>query len=260
MVEALDTAPIIVHHRSLGNKYSQRLSPHSLHTRMSPEPDRTIDRRPLAARQLVFAQRSAAWLAQRRISPNAISIAGLVAGIAAGAALSCTRFVDGPASSVLWLIAAVLVQIRLLMNMLDGMVAIKSLTVSPMGELYNEIPDRVSDAATLIGLGYAAGGSATLGYIAACLAMFVAYIRAAGRVAGSHQEYCGPMAKPQRMFVVTLVAVYCGLMPTHWLFGSHSDSPWRAPAIALSLIIVGCIVTAVRRLTRIRNVLTKAPP
>ena len=38
-----------------------------------------------------------------------------------------------------------------------------------MGELYNEVPDRVSDAATLIGLGHAAEGWPVLGFLAAIL-------------------------------------------------------------------------------------------
>jgi phosphatidylglycerophosphate synthase len=52
------------------------------------------------------------------------------------------------------------------------MVAIEAGTASPVGELYNEVPDRVSDTATLIGAGYAVGGHPTLGYVAACLALF----------------------------------------------------------------------------------------
>jgi phosphatidylglycerophosphate synthase len=39
--------------------------------------------------------------------------------------------------------------------MLDGMVALASCRDSKVGELYNEVPDRVSDAAVFIGVGYA---------------------------------------------------------------------------------------------------------
>ena len=67
-----------------------------------------------------------------------------------------------------------------------------------------------------IGAGYAAGGNAVLGYVAACLAVFLAYLRAQGKVAGAHQEFCGPMAKPQRAFTMTVVALYCAVAPAHW--------------------------------------------
>ena len=48
-------------------------------------------------------------------------------------------------------------QLRLTANMLDGMVALASGRASKVGELYNEVPDRVSDAAVFIGAGLAWG-------------------------------------------------------------------------------------------------------
>ena len=44
---------------------------------------------------------------------------------------------------MLFLVAAVCVQLRLLANLLDGMVAVGSGQASRIGELYNEVPDRV---------------------------------------------------------------------------------------------------------------------
>ena len=48
-------------------------------------------------------------------------------------------------------------RLRLLANLLDGMVAIGRGIASPVGELFNEVPDRVSDTAVLLGLGVAGG-------------------------------------------------------------------------------------------------------
>ena len=61
------------------------------------------------------------------------------------------------------------------------MVAVGSGKASPLGEVYNEVPDRIADPLILIGAGFAAGGSPTLGYVAALLAVFVAYVRVLGR-------------------------------------------------------------------------------
>ena len=58
---------------------------------------------------------------------------------------------------VFWLLAALGAQLRLTANMLDGMVALVSACASKVGELYNEVRDRVSDAAVFIGAGYAWG-------------------------------------------------------------------------------------------------------
>src|SRR5690349_8833323 len=95
------------------------------------------DRRPIASRDRRIWQKIASVLAARNISPNAISIAGMFAGIVAGLALYFTRTVDGWPQRLLWLGAAVGIQLRLLANMLDGMVAIESRCASPLGELYN---------------------------------------------------------------------------------------------------------------------------
>ncbi|MGO9470072.1 MAG: CDP-alcohol phosphatidyltransferase family protein [Isosphaeraceae bacterium] len=205
------------------------------------------DRRPLASRKWRLSVALAGWLAGRGVRANAISLMGMGAGMLAGTALALTDRVAIP--SLAWIAAAALVQLRLLANLLDGMVAIQSAQASRLGELYNEVPDRVSDAATLVGLGYAAGGSAWLGFVAAILAIFVAYVRAAVRVAGGPQDYCGPMAKQHRMFLVTLTALTAAVVPRRWQ-AQLSGAGWGLPAIALGVISAGCLITAARRLSR----------
>jgi phosphatidylglycerophosphate synthase len=210
----------------------------------------------MVSRQWRFSIALAGWLARHGIRANAVSLAGMVAGILAGAALALTTSVYLPALA--WLVAAVLVQLRLLANLLDGMVAIESGQASRVGELFNEVPDRVSDSATLVGLGFAFGGIAWLGFLAAILAVFVAYIRAAIRVAGGPQDYCGPMAKPHRMFVVTLTALICVIMPYEWQ-SRLVELGWGLPAIALAIICAGCVVTVIRRLRRGARALLAKP-
>ncbi len=101
-----------------------------------------------------------------------------------------------------------------------------------------------------IGAGYGLGGQPPLGYLAACLAVFLAYLRAQGKVAGAPQEFCGPMAKPQRAFVMTLLALYCAVAPAAWQAGLLT-SEWGAVAWVLMLVVVGEFWTAGRRLRRI---------
>jgi phosphatidylglycerophosphate synthase len=218
------------------------------------------DRRPLASRDRAASKAVAHWLAVRGTSPNAISTAGMVAGIAAGAAFAITSYM----SDVLWnrlafAAAAVLIQLRLLANMFDGMVAIEVGKASPLGAMYNEVPDRVSDAAMFIGAGYALGGLPALGYVAALMAVFLAYLRAQGRVAGAHQEFCGPMAKPQRAFVMTVLAVYCAAAPADWRVDLGRPG-WGAIAWVLVLVIAGEVLTAGRRLAKIAKRLREIMP
>ena len=178
------------------------------------QPDYTPERRPIASREKKISQRMADVLAKRGVSPNLISVIGMLCGIAAGLALAATSLEVWP--RVAFIAAAVLMQLRLLANMLDGMVAVQCGKASPVGELYNEVPDRVSDAAAFVGAGYAVGSHPALGFVAAILAVFIAYIRVQGKVAGAPQDFGGPMAKPQRMFALTLLALYCGLAPPGW--------------------------------------------
>lgn len=211
------------------------------------------ERRPIASREAALSKRLADWLAHRGVSPNAISLAGMAAGVAAGGAFALTVFPDWQRAA--FLAAAVLLQLRLLGNMLDGMVAVQTGKASPLGELFNEVPDRISDTAIFIGAGYAAGSLPELGYLAACAALFTAYVRAEGKVAGAPQQFCGPMAKQQRMFVLTIVAVYYALAPQAW----QPALTWLAgtglTAAALLVIAVGGAVTAVRRLVRVGRAL-----
>jgi phosphatidylglycerophosphate synthase len=115
------------------------------------------------------------------------------------------------------------------------------------------VPDRVSDSATLIGLGYAAGGDPLLGFAAAAAAIATAYIRVLGVAAGTPAEFCGPMAKQQRMFTATVVAVLCGVAGFAHLPAAIAG--WSLPVIALAIIAVGATLTALRRLLRVARVL-----
>jgi phosphatidylglycerophosphate synthase len=174
----------------------------------------------------------------------------MFAAILGGVSLSLTRtpWLATPG----FLLAALCIQTRLMANMLDGMVAMESGRASKAGEMYNEVPDRVSDAVLCIGAGHALGGLSVLGWLAAVVAIFVAYVRVQGRVAGAPQDYCGPMAKPQRMFVLTLACLYCSLAPGAWQPSVFGGGPIAG---ALLLIVVGGLGTAFRRLGRIQRAL-----
>ena len=217
--------------------------------KMEQEADQVMDRRPLKSRSVRAFQRMAGVLAARRISPNFISVLSLVFAGGAAICLWATAHCDGWLLRACWLAAAALVQLRLLANMLDGMVAVASGRTSRLGDLYNEVPDRVSDTIILVALGWAAGGSPALGFLAALIALFVAYVRLVGAAVGTGHDFCGPLAKPQRMFFVTLLALYCAAAPAAWQPSLESGE--GLAAACLLLIIVGGALTALRRLIHI---------
>lgn len=215
-----------------------------------------MHRRPLASRDLRIFRAAASMLARAGVSANAISCLSVLFGVGAGAAFFFTA--QRPEwARALWIAGAALVQLRLIANMLDGMVALETGTASKVGELYNEVPDRLSDTAVLVGLGYAAGGHVLWGYGAALAAMLTAYVRAVGKAAGAPSDFSGPMAKPHRMFLVTLTAIFCGAAPLEW--HSIPNPPMGVPAAVLIVVTAGSLLTALRRLWRIGRALRAAP-
>jgi len=197
------------------------------------------DRRPIGARSHPLSHRLAAFLARLGLSPNAISMMSMVFAAGAGLCLAQTRAHD---RWFWWLAAAVLIVLRLLANMLDGMVAVEFNRGSPLGELFNEAPDRFSDALIFIGAGFAAGSSPHLGYLAALLAVLTAYIRTLGNQMGVHHLFIGPCAKAQRMWALVALLIYRGL------------APWQPPhllAWGLGVISLCTLLTIFRRLQKI---------
>lgn len=220
---------------------------------MPPDP---TGRRPLKSRGVPFFKRLAARLVRAGVSPNAISFASIVFAALAGLALAATGMrewdvVPLPANTMwlFWIVAAVFIQLRLIANLLDGMVAIEGYKGGATGDLWNEAPDRVADAAILIGAGFAAGSHPFLGFGAALVAFFVAYVRALGASLGAGQCFLGPQAKPHRMAVLTVACVASAVMP------QIPGMPLSWIVLALWIVIVGGAITAWRRLAFIARFL-----
>lgn len=191
------------------------------------------DRRPLASRDTSWARSIAAALARSAVTPNQISVASVVFS-AAGAVLLWLW--PTPAGLLL---AALCTQLRLLCNLFDGMVAIEGGKQSPVGALYNEFPDRLADSLLLVALGYACQYP-WLGWFGALAAALTAYIRQSGAGLGFGHDFRGPMAKQQRMFVLTLGCVL-GAAELYW------NQSHYLLLIASALIAAGAVLTCVTR-------------
>ncbi len=218
----------------------------------------TSKRRPIASREWRASKLVAAWLARRNVSPNAISVAGMTSGILAGCLFAATGYARDYAAWY-WLAGVLFVQLRLVANMLDGMVAVLADHCSPVGELYNEVPDRVSDTAIFVGLGFAAGGSVPLGFIAALAAMFTAYIRTTCVAAGASPDFRGPMAKQQRMFLVTCLGISTTVFRADRQLLHFNEWAMTPTSITLALIAAGSLMTAMRRFVASAHFLRTTP-
>ena len=191
------------------------------------------ERRPISARDTGWAHRITAWLVSVGATPNGISAASVGFAVVAGAWLAY------PAAPWTWLVAGLAVQGRLLCNLFDGMVAVEGGKQSVTGELWNDLPDRLSDTAIFVGAGYGCG-LPWLGWLAAVAALHVAYVRVLARSAGAATRFEGPMAKQYRMVLLTggcAVAIFAG------------DRAGTVISVVLAATVIGCVVTAVRRLS-----------
>lgn len=214
-------------------------------------------RRPLKSRQWPVFQKLAGSLANSGFTPNAISVASVFFAVVAGGCLAATNHQESSyVRCSLWLLSAIMIQFRLIANLMDGMVAIEGGKKSAVGDLYNEVPDRLSDPAILIGAGFAWGSCPIIGLTAALVAMFVAYVRAIGASVGVGQVFLGPFAKQQRMALMTLVCVVSAVLPPQWQ-PIHASTGIGICGVALSAIVFGGTVTAVRRLNHIARLMRK---
>jgi len=200
-------------------------------------------RRPLKTREKGWARTLAQWLAHNHVSPNGISVLSIFCAAGAGAALFFSSRLGPTWRPWLLLGAAAGIQLRLLCNMLDGMVAVEGGMQTKSGEVFNDFPDRISDALILVPAGYAVFDQAygpLLGWAAALLAIFTAYVRMLGGAAGLQQSFMGPMAKPHRMFALTLGCLL-SIIETWYIH------PGVILWIDLIIINLGCVITIWRR-------------
>ncbi|MFX0542244.1 CDP-alcohol phosphatidyltransferase family protein [Roseovarius sp. S4756] len=206
------------------------------------------NRRPLSSRDTKWAARITRMLAARGATPNGISQASMVAAAVAALAFWALAAVPvGARAVILLIIGALGCQIRLLCNLFDGMVAVEAGKAAPDGPLWNEFPDRVSDILILFGVGLGMG-QPVLGLGAACMAVLTAYTRELGASIGLAPDFCGPMAKPHRMALITGAALLA-------IFETTLVPPGTTLTIALWLVLLGAGATALRRAYRIRAAL-----
>ncbi|HLN80976.1 MAG TPA: CDP-alcohol phosphatidyltransferase family protein [Thermoanaerobaculia bacterium] len=204
-------------------------------------------RRPLKTRDRLWARSLARLLADAGVRPNWVSGASVFFAAAGGALLALSAERSEATCSLFLLAGAACAQLRLLCNLLDGLLAVEGGLGSPAGEVWNDLPDRLADPLILVGAGVATRvlpGGLTLGWLAAILALLTAYVRVLGASVGVPQDFSGPMAKPHRMAAIT---VGCIGGAVESAFGR----PPRILYLAIVAIVAGAAFTVVRRTTRI---------
>lgn len=206
------------------------------------------NRRPIKARQTHWATKCSRWLQQKGATPNGISLFSILFALLAGLSLFfALAHTTGILRAVLFIMGALMIQARLICNLLDGMVAVEGGMKSPVGAVYNELPDRVADTLIILGIGYGLASqfsiAITLGWIGAFFAVMTAYVRVLGGSCGLEQRFTGPMAKQHRMALITIIAIIAAFIPSLW-------GMWLF-FITLWVIILGSTLTTIFRTRQI---------
>lgn len=217
-----------------------------------------MERRPLKSRSTGWARVTARWMARLGVTPNQVSVLSVV-----GAALACGAFAASHALTqpsahlAALLLAGVGIQFRLLCNLIDGMVAVEHNKKTVTGDLFNDVPDRISDALIIWGAAYAVVDqpyAMSLGWVAIVLAVLSAYVRLLGGALQTPQFFLGPMAKPHRMALLTGAALVQGALA----FAPLPALPVPPLYVALWILVAGTFITCCRRLSAITRALQGA--
>ena len=173
-------------------------------------------------------------LVARRVDPDLMSAAAVLVAAIGGLCLAL-----GGGWPMLLLLVPFLAAARLVLNLLDGMVARRTGVSRPRGELWNELGDRVGDVLFIGGLAFHPGVDPRLAAGAVIAALLASYAGITARAAGGQRQYGGIMSKPGRMFVlavaapvafVTADAVPLAAAAAVILFGGIVTLGWRIAA------------------------------
>jgi phosphatidylglycerophosphate synthase len=130
--------------------------------------------------------------------------------------------------------------LRTACNALDGMVA-RGLTVSSsMGEVYNEVYDRISDALIFFCVGLTGHGRIELAFVATICILINSYLGIIGKASGGSRIYAGLVGKADRMILLGIVGIIS--------FFKYNVNYWN---VVLIVIIAGTCIAMIQRISLI---------
>ncbi len=206
-------------------------------------------------RTTVKGRRRSAWirrlillLMRLGLTSERVAGVGMVLGILAGIAFMATGELAN--AKLAWGIGGTLCLLRAAAIRIDAWLQPNSLRQSREDEFYNELPERVSDAVTLLGFGFAIDSSPWLGLAAALTAIFSAYIRSLSSPRADWKKSSAPvlMTRSQRLLLLALASLLMILdVALHY-------PGFDLPRATLSIIVAGCLVTVVQRWFHLRGI------
>ena len=192
-------------------------------------------------------RRLALSLMESGVSRETVTIFGMAFGLLAGASFMGTAEPYNPV--LFWTLGLVFCILRIFSTRVDAILDFQTARQTEEEVFFIELPERVSDAVTLIGFGFAMESSPWLGLATALAAIFSAYTRSVAVVRGAKPKEAatGPMTRIHRLILVSTASVLMLIDPIRERF----DTP--VPQIALWVILIGCLLTIAMRWLNIQE-------
>lgn len=188
----------------------------------------------------------------RPIHPDAITLAGLACSV--GAAI---LFQAAGQEPWLFLVIPILLLLRITLNALDGMVAQATGKARPFGEVLNEVADRLSDAAILLGIAVSPLSSLAWGAPAVVLVLLSSYVGILGKAVGAGRQYGGLLGKADRMLYLGLASILASFVGNPALLTARGR-PLTLFDCLLGAFSLLAAITIVQRAIAIHRALTPA--
>ena len=179
----------------------------------------------------------------RGVSADVLTLAAVPVAALGGLCLALSD-----SAPVLLLLVPFLAALRLILNLVDGQVARQAGTTHPMGEVLNELGDRIADVLFIGGLAFVPEVGPLLALSAAIAALLASYVGITSRAVGASRQYGGLMSKPGRMMALAVAAPLAFVLAAAWPL-----------VVAAWLILVGSLLTLVQRILATRSAIEGGP-
>ncbi len=160
--------------------------------------------------------------------------------------LSGVLFLFSEEKPLLFFFIILLLFLRIALNALDGMVAKETGKARPQGELLNELLDRASDVAILLGLGFSPLVHIQIAILTIPLVLISSYTGILGKALGTRRQYGGIMGKADRVILLMVFSLI------RFIIDSEPKGLFLFD-YALIIILVGVVVTIFQRIFAIRK-------
>ena len=138
----------------------------------------------------------------KKVNPDLISYFAVFISLLTGI---CFYFADK--FSYFFLLGAFLIFLRMVLNTLDGMIALEQKRESLQGEIVNALPDRYSDIFTLYGICFSSYSNFYLGALALVFTLLVSYTGMLGKAIGVSWQHQGPLGKVERLISLIIFSL-----------------------------------------------------